>query len=238
VSDEAEVRLPGGNTSVVVRVGDTVRRQLRPTSPVVHELLVALEAAGFDASPRFLGIDDKGREILTYLEGDVAEPPYGPDVQTEQALVSVARLLRRFHEAVPGWCHNDVAPYNIVYLGPEAVGFIDWDFAAPGPPAWDLAHVAWHCIPCMDDAVAVDHGWSPLPDRAWRLRLLCDAYGLEDRDGFVALISERIAGTADGIRSWAAAGDPVFQRLLSHIPMMDAARAYLARDGDRLQASL
>jgi hypothetical protein len=226
-------------------VGDTVRRPLRPSSAAVHDLLRRLEGAGFDGAPRFLGVDERGREILSFVDGDVPAPPYPAAVRSDEALASVARLLRRFHDAAPGWCHNDVAPYNVAYRGPEAVGLIDWDFAAPAPAPvgatrWDLAHVAWHCVPCQPDDVAADHGWVPVPDRARRLRLLCDAYGLpgDERTGFVALIVERIQATEDGIRRLADDGDPVFQALRSHFPMMRAARAFLAEDGDRLQAAL
>src|SRR3954451_8300444 len=53
----------------VVRVGDTVRRTMYPWSASVHLLLQHLESVGFGGAPRFLGIDDKGREVLSYVEG-------------------------------------------------------------------------------------------------------------------------------------------------------------------------
>jgi hypothetical protein len=222
-----------------------VRRTLRPTSAAVHALLGALEEAGFDGAPRFVGIDERGREVLSYVDGDVPAPPYPPPVRTDEALASVGRLLRRFHQAAPGWCHNDVAPYNVAYRGSMAVGLIDWDFAAPAPAGlnaapWDLAHAAWHCVPCQPDDVAAAHGWVPAPDRARRLRLLGDAYGLShsDRVGFVALVVERVQASEDGIERLAAAGDPVFDALRSHFPAMRASRAFLVEHGDRLQAAL
>ena len=49
----------------VVRVGDTVRR---PTAGrAVHALLTYLEQVGFPYSPRLLGVDQHGREVLTYV---------------------------------------------------------------------------------------------------------------------------------------------------------------------------
>ena len=59
----------GGNLNDAVRVGDTVRRRAGPWTPTVHELLGFLEAEGFPA-PRPRGMDDRGREILEYIEGD------------------------------------------------------------------------------------------------------------------------------------------------------------------------
>ncbi len=51
--------LAGGlaNRGAVVRVGDTVRRPLRPGSSAVWALLDHLEGVGFGEAPRFLGID-------------------------------------------------------------------------------------------------------------------------------------------------------------------------------------
>ena len=62
-----EIPLEGGRiTPGVVRVGETVRRPRNPNSEFVHEVLLHLESVGFDAAPRFLGIDEQGREILSF----------------------------------------------------------------------------------------------------------------------------------------------------------------------------
>ena len=67
---EKEIPLTGGNTNgAVVRVGNTVRRALRPSSATVHRLLDFLEHQGFGGSPRFLGIDASGRETLSFIDG-------------------------------------------------------------------------------------------------------------------------------------------------------------------------
>jgi len=67
---EHEEMLNGGNINQVVKVGGTVRRNAKP-NPYVYDLLKHLEVQGFAHSPRYLGQDDQGREVLTYLEGDV-----------------------------------------------------------------------------------------------------------------------------------------------------------------------
>ncbi|CAH0294884.1 hypothetical protein SRABI133_04365 [Peribacillus simplex] len=64
---ENEEMLTGGNVSRVYRSGDTVRRELKPDSPKIHKLLKHLENKGFSYAPKFLGIDEKGREILSLL---------------------------------------------------------------------------------------------------------------------------------------------------------------------------
>jgi len=93
----SETVLDGGDLNVVVLVGDTVRRPMGEWSPAVHALLEHFEAVGFDGAPRFLGIDDQGREMLSFVAGDAALAPL-PD--SDDALVELARLLRRTHEAV------------------------------------------------------------------------------------------------------------------------------------------
>ena len=71
-----EIELTGGRTTAgVVRIGDTVHRPISARSSFVHGILRHLEAKGFHGAPRFLGVDDKGREVLTFLPGDVPDEP-------------------------------------------------------------------------------------------------------------------------------------------------------------------
>ena len=117
--DAREKILTGGRiTQGVVRIGNTVRRPTAPHTPFVHSLLRHLEESGFDGAPRVLGIDEQGREILTFIEGHVP-----PDLATwsDEQLVRAAELIRRFHDATAGSalaggeevvCHNDLSPCN------------------------------------------------------------------------------------------------------------------------------
>src|SRR5438045_1578734 len=100
---QQEIPLIGGNTSTVVRVGDTVRRNVGPWTPAVHALLRHLEYIGFTGAPRVLGFDERGREVLSYLEGECGSYPLGPDWVTDDALVAVATMLRMYHDAQFGF---------------------------------------------------------------------------------------------------------------------------------------
>ena len=156
---EREVRLTGGNMSVVVRVGGTVRRSGGPWSGSVQLLLAHLRQVGFDGAPEPMGFDDQGREVVSYIEGEAGGPEMPDDWWSDDNLVTVARLVRRFHDAaasftpphdaawvrLPGLpgegpvvCHHDLAPYNTIYRDGEPVAFIDWDAASPAPPIWTL----------------------------------------------------------------------------------------------------
>jgi hypothetical protein len=116
--DATPVELPKGDvTEGVVRIGGTVRRPHQPQSWAVAGYLDHLECAGFDGSPRFLGRDAEGRDVLTFLAGDVAGDPPEPWAATPELLVSVAVLLRRLHEA------------SVCYLADVA-------FAAPYGSVW------------------------------------------------------------------------------------------------------
>ncbi len=198
---DAERPFTGGlaNLGRVVRAGDTVRRPPGPQSGAVHALLDHLEAVGFDGAPRFLGVDDLGRSVLTYVEGAVGGPPYEPWTGGAELLASVAELLRRFHEAVrtfrpptasvwdttlapddPGLPvlvgHNDVSVENTVCRDGRAVAFIDFDFAAPTDRLWDVAIALRHWVPVRDPA-DLDAARSDV-DQVARYRAFCDVYGL------------------------------------------------------------
>ena len=224
-----EIPLPGGGMAPVVRVGDTVRRRAGSWTPAVHALLRYLEAAGFDAAPRALGIDEQGREVLSFVEGEAGRRRADPVIHGDEALAAVARLIRRYHDVAAGFtpppdaawrfmagapregivCHNDLGPVNTIYLDGLPRALIDWDFAAPCPPQWDLAYAAWRYVALYTDEDCVRLGL-PVRPRGPRLRLFLDAYGLPDRAGFVDLIRARQQALYDTVRFGAAAGDPEY----------------------------
>src|SRR3984885_13288499 len=195
-----DVPLAGGtaNRGRVVRVGDTVVRPTAPCRPATHALLGHLAAAGFDGAPRVLGAGPV-TETLTYIDGRAAVPPFPADVLTDEALVSVADLLRRYHRAAasfdpagyawprpvparyrPGLVsHNDVYPANLVFRGGRAVALIDFDLAGPGSAAWDFAAAARSLVPLPDEADLAD---SRRGRALERFRILLAASGLPRAD--------------------------------------------------------
>ena len=82
--------------------------------------------------------------------------------------------------------HNDVELSNVVFRDGIAVALLDFEFAAPGRPVYDLAQLARLCVPVDDAFDQARLGWRPA-DRPKRLRLVADAYGL-DRDGRAELL--------------------------------------------------
>jgi Phosphotransferase enzyme family len=182
------------NRGRVVRVGDTVLRPTAPCRPATHALLGHLDAVGFDGAPRVLAVGPV-TETLTYIAGRAAVPPLADDMLTDEALASVADLLRRYHCAAASFdpaghawprpvparyrtglvSHNDVYPANVVFREGRAVALIDFDLAGPGSAVWDFAAAARSFVPLLDEADVIDSRQGRALDR---FRIFLAASGL------------------------------------------------------------
>ena len=100
---EGELLTGDGVTQGIVRIGDTVRRPLRPFSLTVQAYLAHLRDAGFTGAPLPFGVDEQGREMLSFVPGDVPRNPLPPETAGDEVLVALARLIRALHEASAGW---------------------------------------------------------------------------------------------------------------------------------------
>ncbi|WP_328869164.1 phosphotransferase [Streptomyces sp. NBC_00287] len=212
-----EHTLDGGAVNEVVRVGATVRRTPSPRSPYVRSLLTLFEHHRWPGAPRFLGTDERGREMLGYIEGRAAVTPEEQTAaRTDAALVRIARLVREFHDLTHATplagdrdvvCHNDLAPKNTVYDGgwrPRA--FIDWDLAAPGERVQDVAHMCWQYLD-------LGPGVTDVPEAARRIGLIREAYGVDRLDGLVDTILWWQDRCWRGIAAGAERGDAAMVRL-------------------------
>ena len=142
-------------------------------------------------------IQSDGRERLVFIEGDVAVPPFAPWAQTDEALSSIAALVRAFHEASSRvrvvdakWsdeladpfggtmiCHNDVCLENVVFRDGNATALLDSTSPHRGGRS-STSPPSLMCVPIDDDLSASRLGFMDL-DRPSRLRLVADAYGLD-----------------------------------------------------------
>jgi hypothetical protein len=203
-----ETPLLGGDvTDGVVRVGDTVRRPTNEQSDAVHAYLAHLERAGFDAAPRFLGMDARGREVLTYIEGEMAGRPLHSWAAGEGFLVAIARMQRRLHDCSANFAlphgakwrapetiegvpppydvadvvgHNDITPENLICVNGKPVGIVDFDLAGPTTRLLDVIMTLVYWAPLADPADR-----DPMlrdVDAGRRIRSFADAYGLDAHD--------------------------------------------------------
>ena len=230
------------NAGQVVRRGAFVLRPSNPCSATVHAFLRALRGTGFAGGSLPVEVQPDGRERLVFIEGDVAVPPFPTWAQTDGALASATILIRTFHRASsrvgirggpwsdeladpeggPMICHNDVCLENIVFRDGEAVGLLDFDFAAPGRPVHDLAAFARMCVPVDDDLSARRLGWGTV-DRPARLRLVADTYGLDatGRDELLWHLDRSMDEGGSFVRRRVEAGDPNFIRMLASMDGME-----------------
>lgn len=243
-----EQPLEGGNLGGAVRVGNTVRRTAGPWTPSVHALLDHLEHKQFPGAPRARGFDERGREVLTFLDGDTvgSTKPWPAWVHDDSTLDQVGAWMRDYHEAVadftpptdaiwrggviwePGLIvgHNDAAPYNAAWGDGRLVGFFDWDFAGPVTQEWDLAYSAFSWVPLHAESVVKEEGFTDLAGRPRRLHCFLESYGWNgSSDKFLAVIRLRVHAHATDLRNLAAAGDPAFVRLVEdgHADRLDGA---------------
>jgi Ser/Thr protein kinase RdoA (MazF antagonist) len=207
-----------------VRVGGTVRKPVTASTPGVEALLRHLDEVGYEAAPKALGRDERGRQVLEYVPGTVADALPPLDVP---GLRRVGRLIRELHDAtasfVPpadaAWnvaippdttdliCHRDLAPWNLVLADDGRWVFIDWDGAGPGSRLWDLAYAAHGFVP-------LGAGGDPAVD-APRLRALADGYRLDERQrrALPELIVGHTRGMYDLLRRGSETGEQPWARL-------------------------
>lgn len=229
---EPEILLSGGNMSgAIFRVGDTVRRPANRWTPTVHRLLQHLDAMGFRGSPKVHGLDVKGREVLEFVDGTVVWPAGTSFLGPDTALEEIGLVMRDLHDRTATFvrspedvwselgadpelqgeviCHNDIAPWNLVRTK-DGWTFIDWDGAAPGRRAWDLAWAVHTLVPLWPDS-----GFSH-DATARRIVAFLRGYGMASDQwaDFLRLTVLRIETAANLIRSRGARGEEPFARLL------------------------
>jgi hypothetical protein len=202
MTDE-EIPLPGGQINPVVRIGNTVRRATQHDTRLQHALLAHLAHKNFVHAPRFLGHDELGREILTYLPGEVL---FDKDDFSDAHLSGAARLLRLYHDCTTDFapviaadaevmCHNDWTPANTVFVDDKPFGMIDFDTIRPGTRLWDLTYSAWMWLGLGEDRWTAHDQWC-------RLELFVSAY---DHPSCTAgLVAACLPGRQAGRMHWAS----------------------------------
>lgn len=222
------------NAGSIFKRGEEVVRPCGPHSPGVHALLQHLSDQGFHGAPLPIALEPQ-TERLSYIHGTVPKPPYDDWFLQDEVLIEVARLLRRFHEAVKSFtppsysqwntglsdprgkgiiCHNDVIPGNVVFDSGKPVGFIDFDFAAPGSHLWDVARSARAWVPLDSPESTESYGLGGL-NHFTRLRTFVDGYELckREREEIAGMLEECNTVSETYVTSQMRAGKPSFVAL-------------------------
>ncbi|WP_367606760.1 phosphotransferase enzyme family protein [Legionella sp. W05-934-2] len=232
MSDDTQ-HLYGGRENQIIRIGETVHRPAGRWTKQVHAFLRHLRQEGFYAAPEPLGFDDQGREIVSFIKGEVSNYPLSIKASSTKALVSCAQLLRNFHDASKSFlksprhnqnewqlparepqeviCHGDYAPYNVVLDKETAVGIIDFDTCHPGSRLWDIAYALYRWSPFTHPNNK--DGFGSIEEQINRACLFCQAYGLshEERATLPYLMIERLQALVNFMSTQAQAGNETFQ---------------------------
>jgi Ser/Thr protein kinase RdoA (MazF antagonist) len=268
VTDAGEETLASQGVTHVVRVGLTVRRPVRPFTATVQAYLAYLRSRGFTDCPEPLGYDAQGREVLSYVAGDVPAEPLPAHATTVAALEALGALIRRLHDAADGWIppadavwggipgvrpagvvplfehpelvsHMDYCPGNVVYDDGGPVALIDFDLARPTTRVADVANALHWWAPLLDPS---DRAPSLVDaDVPARVRAFADAYGMtaDQRAQVIPVANRMVANSALTSRA-AAQVDPVFRRWWDEgvKDRMPRAVDWLGRHSAALEAAL
>ena len=207
-----------------------MRRPYGPWVPTTQALLRHLEAHEFPA-PRPLGIDESGREVLSWVPGVSTWDEHARYWSSAGSLIEAAKLVRRLHDVLDlfeppddavwrgGWdrpddgpiCHNDLAPYNFVVAANGSLSIIDWDGSGPGDRIAEVAGAIRGFALLRRDSLCEKLGYSPPPRREERIEVFFQAYGLSDASRPVlaeALIHHARGGVAFGEAMYAEGREP------------------------------
>ncbi len=220
-----------------MRIGDTVRRPARPFTATIQAYLAHLHQAGFTGAPVPLGTDEQGREVLSYVPGEVPREPLPAETAGDDVLVALAQLIHALHEASAGWkpppdavwggipgstafppvegapelvSHRDYFPGNVVFREGLPAALIDFDLAKPTTRLYDIANALWWWAPLRDPRDrSPAFAAADIPHRA---AVFADAYGMiwQQRKGLVPLMI-RMAQRYQLTARAAAEADPVFR---------------------------
>lgn len=251
MTDPHETQLTGGhaNAGAVSRVvgdrfGDSVRRPAKPQTETVHAFLVHLRDCGIEVVAKPLGFDDDGREVLSFIEGQVQKqtiagwdfPASDPDHKT---LVAVASAQKRMHDAAatfappadvvwgqagdyfpPGAegslpCHNDLCISNVLFDDDGISGIIDFDYLHPVNRLFDIAVAIRHWLPVTAPEDAPTIA-AEFGRRA-RFHAYCDVHELRDdeRATVIELIHRFLSRARSNVARLAAGGAIGFQQMIA-----------------------
>jgi hypothetical protein len=239
VEADEEVLADQGVTRVV-RVGSTVRRPVRPFTATVQTFLVHLWGSGVRCIPEPLGYDEQGREVLSYLDGDVPAEPLPDWATADSVLVGLAEMIRALHEAAAGWqppadaiwgripgrsgvvvpplfdtaelvAHSDYCPGNVVFRDRRPAALIDFDLARPTTRVVDFVNPLYWWTPLVDPRDRP--GRLSDTDVFRRCRVFADAYGMT-RSQRKQIADIAVRGSQNNLITMRAAADadPVFRR--------------------------
>lgn len=225
--------LSGGREGKIIKENNNVVRPSNLWTTYVHTFLKFMHENEFDNIPIPYGVNEEGMELVSFVEGMVYNDNLPDTILSDDVLIEVAKLLRRYHDIgekyvhqltgkevwmlskhspIEVMCHGDFAPYNITFVDGHVHGIIDFDTLHPGPRIWDIAYAVYRWIPFVSPKNP-DYCY-PLNEQIRRLKLFVDTYDLKDeeRKQLPDKIVERIGSLVTYMRNEAASGNEDVQK--------------------------
>ena len=253
--------LSGGREGKIVREADRVLRPGNAWTPYVHAFLKYLRENGVDNIPVPYGIREDGREVVSFVEGEVCPGPLPEALFNDTVLTEAAAWLRRCHDVGAAYverltgkerwmlpartpaevmCHGDFAPYNVTFREGHVYGIIDFDTLHPGPRLWDFAYAAYRWTPFM--APSNPECREDLPGQLRRLRVFADGYGLsaDERERLPEAMIERLRSLITYMRDEAAGGNEDMRKNIDagHLALYERDIAYFGENAAKMTAAL
>lgn len=257
MSDEP---LPGGRShpGEVFRRGTTLVRPVGDGAWV--EVLRRINDV-FDAAPRVIATVER-TVLVEWQDGDAPQDLGRAPLSDLRTVTALGGLLRRLHDATAPLasefhststgladptgateviCHGDPLPGNIVFQSGVPVALIDWEYAAPGRRAWDLAVAVrwWSPFRAPENLRAGEEHLDP----AARACALLAGYGAEATlaaDVAALMVESHRVAAANAYRLVRARGADGFRRWVERggERRLEADRVWLSRHSGAVLAAL
>lgn len=250
--------LCGGREGKIIKESNKVIRPGNVWTPYVHNFLRFLNEKGFKNIPVPYGQREDGKEIVSYVDGDVFHEGLPENLFTDRVLLESAELLYRFHEfskayvknltGTEEWmlparlpievmCHGDFAPYNITFADGHVSGIIDFDTTHPGPRLWDVSYAVYRWVPFM--APSNPESRESLTGQLRRMKLFSDRYGLtgNEKARLPGMMIERLQFLISYMIKEADSGNEDMEKNIEdgHIELYQTDIEYIKANGSVIQ---
>lgn len=155
-----------GNLNTIFTDENYVYRPKTSYSFLINNFVQHLNRSGFTYSPTFIACNES-TDVFSYISGNSIDLNELKDIQQhKQLLKALADILKQFHDIGSSYinthssyfldytgndpletiCHNDIAPYNMLWENHQITGLIDFETICPAPRSWDIVYAAYRFI--------------------------------------------------------------------------------------------
>ena len=121
--------LHGGRKGKISKEEDKVIRPGNKWTLHVQSFLSFMHENGFNNIPKPYGINESGMEMVSFVDGTVYNDSLPNEILTDEILVEVAKLLRRYHDIGKKVCSSINGRRSLdVAQTITSRGYVPWGF--------------------------------------------------------------------------------------------------------------